>query len=62
MKVNMSLTESDVNGVLGALALQIAETTDPETKRARAALYDRFVVAQSLARAGRAVQLATSGT
>ena len=48
MKANMALTESDINGVLGALALQISETTDPETKRARAELYDRFQAAQSL--------------
>ena len=59
MNVTLTLTESDINGVLGALALQLSETTDPETKRARADLYDRIetealdrIETEALGRAG----------
>ena len=55
MNVTLTLDHADINGVLGALALQIAETTDPETKRARTDLYDRIDTANLSAIAAAAV-------
>ena len=51
MNVNLTLSQSDINGVLGALALQISETTDPVVKLARVDRYDR-IEAAALSRAG----------
>ena len=48
MNVNLTLSQSDINGVLGALALQIAETTDPVVKLARVDRYDRIMAASGL--------------